>query len=862
MPSIPNVSALRERYEAESARIHREFEATADGGAASSQRTALIDSVICRLIESLCSGGQSRTPGFALIALGGYGRLALFPHSDLDLLFLCERASSEKDYRQTIAIISQALWDLRLKLSPTTRTLAECDDFKAENAEFSISLLDCRRIAGDPQLFTRLRDSVIPQMVARERRDLIRRLNELTRNRHAKHGNTVFHLEPNIKEAPGGLRDYNLARWLVLISELQGNRAWAAPQTLWPSELREKCLDAFRFLCAVRTFIHYRHGRDDNRLSYELQDAAASLGIGIAGKRPVAAADWMRTYFRYALAVHHLAELLTEEIPPAHSSLYEAFEDWRSRLSTSDVSVVREQIFLRPPSILDDVPAVLRLFEFMARHGLSLSSDAEGQIERRLVHADRQRMVDSDFWPVFAQILALPHAASALRAMHRIGLLVLLFPEFEAIDSLVVRDFYHRYTVDEHSFLAIENLHRLRHPENNWERKFQEILEELEQPELLCLSLLLHDIGKGMPGTDHVQESLRAAGNALARLSLLPEERDTVRYLIGSHLEMSATMQRRDIFDPQAICEFARIVGTPERLKLLCLFTYADIRSVNPEALTPWKAEALWQLYAATANYLSRGVDKERIHEGDTQITAILSALTPDVAATELAAFLEGFPRRYLASHSAGQIASHYQMSLRIERQPFQLELTPVRGHYALTLLAHDRPRLFAAIAGTLHAWGMTIKKVEAFASSSGIVLDTFHFVDLFRTLELNPLESERLKESILEVLTGKQDLQLSLARRPHASGATPKVRVETQIRFDGVSSAHSTIVEIIAQDRPGLLYQISSVLAEAGYNIEVALIDTEGVKAIDVFYLTSLNNKLTPAQEAELRATLARQLD
>lgn len=783
MAPNPNVSALREHYEAESARIRREFESAADGGAGASRRAALMDSVICSLMERLCSGGQSQPQGFALIALGGYGWRTLFPHSDVDLLFLCESGRTETDCGQTIAVMSQALWDLRLKLSPTTRTPAQCDDFRAENVEFSISLLDCRRIAGDAQLFARLRGSVIPQMAARERRDLIRRLNELTRSRRVRHGNTIFHLEPNIKEAPGGMRDYNLARWLVLISELHGHRAWAAPEALWPSELREKCLEACRFLFAARTFIHYRHGRDDNRLSYELQEAAASLGIGIAGRRPVAAADWMRSYFRYALAVHRLAERLTGEIPPAHSSLYEAFENWRSRFSTPDFSVVREQIFLRRPSILDDGPGVLGLFEFMARHGLSLGSEAEGQIEKQLVRADKQRMVHPDPWPVCGQIRLLPHAASALRAMHGIGLLVLLFPEFKAIDSLVVRDFYHRYTVDEHSFLAIENLHRLRHPESDWERKFQEVLEELEQPELLFLSVLLPDIGKGMPGTDHVQESLRAAANALARLSLLPEERDTVRYRVASHLEMSATMQRRDIFDPQAIREFARIVGTPERLKLLCLFTYTDIRSVNPEALTPWKAETLWQLYAATATDLSRAVDEERIHLGDTpeeQSAAVLSALTPDVAATELAEFLEGFPRRYLASHSAGQIASHYRMSLRIEGEPFQLELTPFRGHYALTLLAHDRPGLFAAIAGALHACERTIKKVEAFASSSAIVLDTFHFLDLFRTLELNPSEREHLKESIREVPTGNQDLWSSLAQRPRGSAATPKVHVET----------------------------------------------------------------------------------
>src|SRR5207245_7316895 len=204
--------------------------------------------------------------------------------------------------------------------------------------------------------------------------------------------------------------------------------------------------------------------------------------------------------------------------------------------------------------------------------------------------------------------LAEPHAADALRAMHSLGLLTILLPELKLIDSLVVRDFYHRFTVDEHSFLAIECLHRARQANSEWDQRYGRLLEELERPELLYLALLLHDVGKGMPGENHVVTSLEIANQCMERLGLEAADRETISFLIGSHLEISATL-RRDIYDPATIHWFAEKVGTPERLKMLCLLTYADIKAVNPEALTPWKAENVWQLYIAASNSLSRTAD-------------------------------------------------------------------------------------------------------------------------------------------------------------------------------------------------------------------------------------------------------------
>ena len=466
--------------------------------------------------------------------------------------------------------------------------------------------------AATPELFEQLRSRVIPKMVAREALELQQRLTDLTSARHKKYGHTIFHLEPNIKDYPGGLRDYQVACWLSLISELEKTGVWPAPENLLPGAFREECTAALDFLSAVRCFLHYRQGRDLNGLTYELQSEAAAAGIGLPGGVPAAPAAWMRTYFRHVRSIYRLT-VLFDEVPPARSGLYRLFENRKSRLSNADFSVVEGRVFLRQLSSVRDPSVLFGLFEFVARHGLKLTAETERCVEAALPSLRQWAEQSPDVWSQFRRILVSPHAGMALRAMHRLGVLVLLFPEFQAVDSLVIRDYYHRYTVDEHSFVAIENVHALRTPDSELERRFRDILDGIERPDLLFLSLLLHDVGKGMPTDDHVTGSLQAPASVLDRLRLEPVDRDTVTFLIASHLRMSATTRRQDIFDPKVVGEFSESVGTTERLKMLTLLTYTDIKSVNPEALTPWKAEMLWQLYAAAFNHLSRTVDDQRL---------------------------------------------------------------------------------------------------------------------------------------------------------------------------------------------------------------------------------------------------------
>jgi [protein-PII] uridylyltransferase len=857
-------SELRDFYAKDSAAIEQGFCSSGDGPGVLARRTASVDSILLRLWSEIIAADPAGCDNLALIATGGYGRGWLFPHSDIDILFLLSSSDKEAVLKDAIRRFSQELWDLRLKLSPATRTLAEYDRFDPNNVEFAISLLDCRFLAGDENLYARLREKVIPRLIARESHNLIQNLGELTRQRHHKYGNTVFHLEPNVKDGPGGMRDYNTACWLALISAIEKLKVWPDTKALLPVSSRRAFGAALDFQMAVRCFLHYRHGRDDNTLTWEAQDEAAARKIGVPDMEIANAADWMRVYFGHVRNVHRVCTQLLEEIPAAWSSLYRQFQGWRNKIESQDFSVVDGLVFVQHPGALEDAEKLLSLFHFMAQHGLKLSTTTEYKVTQSLPALAATPPRGGELWLYLEETLVQSHAADALRAMNALHLLTILLPELKGIEALVVRDFYHRYTVDEHTFLAIEHLHRLKESKSEWEQRFAELVNELEQPELLYLSLLLHDSGKAAPEDGHVGASVQLAESCMERLDLDVADRELVRFLVANHLEMSAAV-RRDVFDPANVRAFAEKVGEPERLKMLCLLTYADIKAVNPEAMTPWKADNLWQLYIACANYLSRSAD-ERVHTNHETAVGLanlahLRSLAP-VAGKRINVFLEGLPQRYLRIHGASDVLTHAEMAAQLGQAGVQCGLKQVRHWYELTLITTDRPFLFASISGALAAWGMNIVKANAFSNGAGIVVDTFYFTDRFRTLELNLPEWDRLKKSITDAVTGKADVGRMLRDRLKSEKTNgTKVKVATQIEFDDRSSAHSTLVQVLTQDRPGLLYRMSSVISRHQCNIEIALIETEGQMAIDVFYLTSCGTKLSADLQAGLVKALREEL-
>jgi [protein-PII] uridylyltransferase len=863
-------ATARGEYELRMVEIRRGFELNGDGLRAATARAALVDELVMRFWSAEVDADPKLGKGIAVAAIGGFGRGHLFPYSDVDLFF-CVEKSAEKVAKEAVRRVSQSLWDCGLQVSLTTRPPDECERLDTANPEFGLALLDLRSIGGDDAVFAKLRDKSVVKLRSRDAKAIGIALAQLTRERHAKYGDTLFHLEPNIKDYPGGLRDVNVCHWLDGLRVQKG-----ALKGTDSDEFR----GAVEFLAAVRCFLHYRRERDDNTLDWQAQDAAAQRRIGMTGRSQssVDAAYWMRVYFRHARVVE---QRLLREAWDTGLQVETAVAVRRIRIPERAGFVLREGLVELKPTSSSGMDAahepeiVLAAFAAIAATGARLSQACEERIANAVPVLSGNLEEGPGLWRQLSAILTGERAGAALRAMHALGVLDLILPEFHGIDALVIRDAYHRYTVDEHTFVLIDTLHGLEaeagKDATDWRAKFGSMIRELQNPGLLYLAALLHDTGKGRATEHHAVESARMAQSVLERLEMDGYDSGLVMRLIETHLEMSAAL-RRDIFDAETVRAFAGKVQTQESLRMLTLFTYADIAAVHPDALTPWKAENLWRLSMATANQLDRNVDEERVHarvasgavgggwRKSEKIARVLS-LVPGRQA-EVEQFLEGFPERYVSTRSAETMRQHFEMTQHFAEEPFQVAFQ--RGATQtgstvseITLVTQDRPRLFAGMAAALAAWGMNVVTADAFANEAGVVVDSFRFTDTFRTLELNESERERFVSSVRDLVAGRSSVEKLLRGRRRGKRKPPRVVVEPKIEFDETASSQSTLLQVIAQDIPGLLRAISATVSGLGYSVEVALVDTEGETAIDVFYLTSGGKRLTQKQEGDLREAL-----
>ncbi|MEP7352689.1 MAG: HD domain-containing protein [Acidobacteriota bacterium] len=740
--------------------------------------------------------------GLAIVAVGGYGRGELFPHSDIDLLFLVE-SDAHIPPKERIQVFLQSLWDSNLHPSHSVHTVAECVAEHAENAEFTISLLDHRMLAGDETLYAGMKQK-FAQFRTRRGPSVAKKLVELAESRRAKFHNSIYHLEPNIKETPGGFRDLQTLHWL---------------HALDPHGTPPDLTTAFYFLSGIRQRLHDLASRDQNVLSFDAQD--------MLSEHP---ATLMREYFRHARAVDQATRLALEAtMVRGGGSLLGRFHEWRSRLSTADYTVLRERVLLRGQK----PPTDLSLFEFIARHDLRLAADT---MERM------QGFVPQANWDNWKRLLSLPKPSPGLRAMQECGVLGRALPEWQNIECLVVRDFYHRYTVDEHTLVALENL------ENIADARFANLAAGVGDLTLLRFALILHDIGKGS-GRDHSTVGEEIAHAVLGRLGAPQEDIDTVAYLVRHHLALSNVMSTRDLFDGATARALADSIGTVERLKLLTLLTYADISAVNPQAMSPWRLEQLWQAYVSAHQEFTRELATERIHYSEL-------AKEPVGTSPEMAQFLEGLPTRYARTHSKAEIEGHSQMADQLASRPVAIEVVQDHGAHKLTLLTKDRPGLFASVAGTISSFGLDIVRAEAFSNSSGVVVDSFVFTDPHRTLELNPSETERLRGVVRKVVEGTEDAERLLRGRQRTFRAS-RMKIKPSVSFKDEEGINATLVEISTADRPALLHDLAAAISVAGCNIEVVMIDTEAHRAQDVFYVTREGSKLTEEIEIKLQAQL-----
>ncbi len=782
-------------------------------------RTTTVDEQVTHAYRTLLAGAFPR--GMALVAVGGYGRRELFPHSDIDLLLLVDKDLQSDEQRTALSVFLRSLWDGNLRLSQSVRTIAECTRFDTSNVELAISLLDARFLIGDSELFEQLSDR-LPKYFRAHRQNIAQKLCEMTQARHAKYDNTISHLEPNVKDGPGGLRDLQVVSWLGKLRE--------TPQVPDPA-----LDDAAAFLYSVRQHLHGRAGRDSNALTFDMQEEMSA--------DPAA---WMRGFFRHARTIHRAALGAVEACEGMLSSgLIRSFRDWRSRLSNSEMTVIRDRVMLRGPQNLNADPGlVFRLFEFVGRHGIPLSLDTERRIRESIATGTLALPPVAEHWSALKTVLVQPYAASALHGMDATGLLAHLIPSWKNIECLVIRDFYHRYTVDEHTLITVGHIDKLRTGSDPTRRRFAEMLSEAQDPSLLVIALIFHDVGKSDGLSGHAHASALEAAYHLKRMGMSEEDRAIVEFLVEHHLDISAVMNSRDLSDPATALDLAQRVQTLEKLRYLTLLTYADISAVNPDAMTPWRLEQLWHAYLAGHRELTRELDTDRIHASNP-------------GTDRRTEWLEGFPVRYLRTHSSTQIEAHMQLAREARETGAAVDVVRRSGAWHLTAVSRDRPGLLAGLAGAVSSFGMNIVRAEAFANSTGWILDSLMFEDPMRTLELNPGETDRLRQLVRKVLLGKEDVDRLLRGRARRPLPTRTAKILPAVFFDNDASQTATLVEIVAQDRPALFYDLARTFSLHGCSIEVVLIDTEAHKAIDVFYVTFEHGKLPTDLQTTLQFEL-----
>ena len=786
------------------------------------------------VLRQLHAAAEAPPSAVALIALGGYGRRHLCPHSDIDLLVLFEGAVGQPEERYLRALL-HPLWDAGFVVGHQVRELRDLTEVDVDNPEFLLALCDARLVAGEPALHTRLREWFnVPTMHAH----VVAALEMLIDARHAAFGGTLYQLEPDLKDAPGALRDITAVYTIVATTD---------PSLLRRGQDVARLADAEEFLLTVRSLLHLERRRNDNVLGYELQERLAER-LGYPGQTRQQVEALMADYFRRARAVTRVLDRVRRTAPVAVG-----------------VNLGRTRDGVR---FIDRDRAISEPQTWLAAFQAAL--DAQATVSDQVLDLIRQhapRFAAADFLPTAPHRAALvrflsprPGLYARLSEMHDCGWLGTLIAPFRAITSRVVRDFYHKYTVDEHTLQAVRNLERLAaNPDGR--QRFAALLAEAAAPELLVLALLLHDVGKGCNG-DHAVESVRMAESVLDLLELDEASRETVVFLIRNHLRMSQVAFRRDTEDPEVVRDFAALVGSEERLQLLCLMTLADVEAVSPETLTKWKEELLWRLYIDTYSHLTTSYGDELIERTQAAAVACVARRPADLTAAEVTAFIEGLPRRYLEVVDRRTVYHHVRLARHIRADEVHLRLEPADTTWELTVVTLDKPMLFANICGVLSSFGMDILRGHAMTNPNGLVLDVFQFADAERFLALNPGAREAVMHAIEDVVAERSTAADRLRGRESGVRRRPAGRVAPIVRADGAVSRKYTVVEVIAADAPGLLHNLSRAISAQGCDIDLVLIATEGEKAIDIFHVTRAGAKLAAADERALTVHLQQLLE
>lgn len=878
LAGAPNGEPFMARYrrflKVEEHRLRLQHRAGESGLQIAQRRTAMVDLFLTHLYDEACHAGGSRgePPRLALLALGGYGRSEICPHSDIDILFLHGRGGDDPapGVTEIIQRLLYQLWDLGFRVGHSTRSLTGATDHANTDLIFKTSLLEARLLSGDRELFGRFEECFERVCIRGREREYLDWRIEDTATRVKKSGPTVFLQEPHVKFSPGALRDYHNILWSVHFTPYRdavlrnGLPALVEAGLLGAGELR--AMDAARdFLLRVRTELHLLDERAADTLTLHHQSQIAET-FGYPQTNALRRNEaFMKDYYRHARDLHLSTSQLFESLRrdtlfPSSPSDTVADADRGEEID----GFISRGGFLHAgsPRVFDEDPLrLLRLFEHAQARDEDLSPELFQLVRRKIGLINRTYQYARAAREIFLHILSQRgRVARILRRMHEAGVLGRYLPEFGALFCLVQHEFFHRYTTDEHTLVCIEKLDALLSSDDARMAEYRKLFEDLEEPAILYLAILLHDTGKATGARHHAEASALFAQKVATRMVLAPERRSALIFLVDHHLTLSSTAQRRNVDDPATVIEFAQIVKTRARLDALMLLTLADGQGTGDENWSDWKESLVWKLHRSTARYLKEGEYFARLSDLQREQTQneLRGTLGPGFR-DEIDAQFQYMPERYFQAFGPTAVGDHLGLMHKFFAQlegssEAERALSPAigwkgrpeSGHSEVWICTWDRADLLAKIAGSFAAAGLNILGADLYPRSDNIVFYLFRVCSAgFHAVE-DPREQKPVEVTLAAALGDLEPFDfrpLWLRSRRRRAPLLPGLDFPTRVAIINPPTSDYTLVEVQTPDRLGLLYDLLDSFGSLGARVSSSRIATQNGAAIDSFYLTDARN-------------------
>ncbi len=879
-PSVGASQSLEEQREF----LRQRLKDGATGGEIVLAFSDFMDSLlVARFHEVVQQGKPEIQAGWqhcCLVAMGGYGRRELAPYSDIDVMVL-----TYGDHAQIAEDISKGvfhhLWDLGFQVGHSVRSISECLEMGATDLPTCTSLMESRFLGGHARVFQAFQKKFDRRILKRQARKFVLDKIEEREREYAKFGETVFLLEPNIKKSKGGLRDLHLIQWVGQARYGVGAIQELSNQGILTFQDYQVLQDAQEFLWHLRAYLHFEAKRAQDILTFDDQVRVAEFH-GLSDRPNLLAVEqFMQHYFRHTTGLHDRCLRFLEQAQG---------QSWVARLKGWWPSSLIEGHFridndcLTIPSeklhgVLDSPVKLLRLFEVSHDRAIPIDSMILNELSQHLAVVPNERFHTPDVSRLFRNILNRPgRIAKTLQAMHQAGCLEKLVPAFARVRGLMQFNQYHKYTVDEHSLLAVKEAERLQDDEG----MIGEVYRQIQDKDVLHLAVLLHDLGKGKPG-DHSQIGQEIAQKMADRLEFSSKEREALEFLVLHHLVMSHTAFRRDLNDPKIIVVFARKMKTVEMLQKMFILTVADISAVGPEVMTKWKESLLSELYARTHEVLVQGqgstsTSDENILQPATR-RALLEAMAARLgtsleAVSEWGAWVDEqcaqLPDWYIHATPVKDLAAHLLAIRNLSTQP-----TYVQGQYnaelgvseyVLITRAQAKPGLFMQVTGTFAALRLGVLNAQIMTLEDGTVLDVFSVNDHEYSGQPSAFRMKDVAHEIWSVVQGEASVEHVLARHRRMSFAKPfpMARRPTEVLIDNEVSDVYTVIDVFADDKPGLLFVLAKTLVELDLSIHMARIGTRLDQVVDVFYVTAISGEKIhdEASRTHIQTTIQQAVD